>query len=706
MAYAIHWKIKFRVLNSNQLLTVNIWKDGTLPSGYPLTLTGAQAPFSTQEDDNEDLFQPIRTQSGYLRIVDDGTALNSSNASVSFNWKDLLPSTDTDRPVTLTDSSNNILWQGFMQAQNFSGSLYGGTQVREFPVQCCLTVTQGKDINYSQTQIQNFAYLLKQIVDSIPNGFRPANFIIQGGTDARMWLMKKIDWQNFVSEDADGNPTAVYKCYQCLEDMCGFWGWTARTQGDTMYLMCIDDQAEQSLLTLTYTQLGTLAGGTSAGTTTSMNSVSPSGDIFASTEIDDFMNRGADKAVVNGNGNTADSDVIGYPPAVVEDALLYPGKYNIIVSPYVTPGPDDIQGSIDYEYYGDVGEDRWTATFSPNILQFPIKKIKSAFLEGSAVNGKASFTSVRTSMQTGTGITPGIEDVSCIRINKTYESGVVLASLNTIYEHSFKGGLLRLLGNVYVAGQKLNDVDSVGIGNKHMYIRLGIGTSRNNAMWYDGNNNWVSSPTSFKVNIGSNENIFYLNSNGTDNIRVNQSGRVFLDFLGSDDTDLVDGSYSGGGTEERRFFITDFALEYVHLRENSDARRRPSEMKNDAAANYVAKNSNNSNIEWNRDVIYVSMNLMKPGYGIIMNTDYTMAESVSYNSADERPEQHLANRVVNFWATAKRMIRADLWNSDSVVGAITPRHYVTIDGTRLHPFAIGHEWRDDVVTMSLLEIPT
>ena len=234
MAYAIHWKIKFRVMNSNQLLTVNIWKDGTLPSGYPLTLTGAQAPFSTQEDDNEDLFQPIRTQSGYLRIVDDGTALNSSNASVSFNWKDLLPSTDTDRPVTLTDANGNILWQGFMQAQNFSGSLYGGTQVREFPVQCCLTVTQGKDINYSQTQIQNFAYLLKQIVDSIPNGFRPANFIIQGGTDARMWLMKKIDWQNFVSEDADGNPTAVYKCYQCLEDMCGFWGWTARTQGDTM----------------------------------------------------------------------------------------------------------------------------------------------------------------------------------------------------------------------------------------------------------------------------------------------------------------------------------------------------------------------------------------------------------------------------------------------------------------------------------------
>jgi hypothetical protein len=93
-------------------------------------------------------------------------------------------------------------------------------------------------------------------------------------------------------------------------------------------------------------------------------------------------------------------------------------------------------------------------------------------------------------------------------------------------------------------------------------------------------------------------------------------------------------------------------------------------------------------------------------YGVILNPDGTPVETLTYGNQSQHPEQHLANRVVNFWATAKRMIRADLWNSDSVVGAITPRHYVTLDGTRLHPFAISHEWRDDVVTMSLLEIPT
>ena len=48
-----------------------------------------------------------------------------------------------------------------MQAQDFGSVLYGNPQEREFPIQCVLTVTQGTDINYQQTQIQNFAYLLK-----------------------------------------------------------------------------------------------------------------------------------------------------------------------------------------------------------------------------------------------------------------------------------------------------------------------------------------------------------------------------------------------------------------------------------------------------------------------------------------------------------------------------------------------------------------
>ena len=77
---AIHWQIPFRSLRTNTLYTVNIY-DASY-SGDPVILKGGEKPFTTQEDDNEDQFAPVRTQSGYIRIVYDG----KDAAGNAFNW--------------------------------------------------------------------------------------------------------------------------------------------------------------------------------------------------------------------------------------------------------------------------------------------------------------------------------------------------------------------------------------------------------------------------------------------------------------------------------------------------------------------------------------------------------------------------------------------------------------------------------------------
>ena len=701
MAFQIFWKIPFKSLRTGTLYTVNIYKDGALPSGYPLTLKGGDQPFVTEEDSDEDMFTPIRTQTGYLRFVDDGKAEDSSNQpqEVTFDWKDLIPATDTARPVTLTHQSGGqtfVDWQGFMQAQDFGSTLYGNPQEREFPIQCVLSVTQGTDINYQQTEIQNFAYLLKQIVDSIPSAQRPTSFMIQGGEDAQAWLLKKIDWQNFVSEDGDGNLVARFSMYQCLEDMCRFWGWTARTCGRTLYLTMADDATtEPNWLSLNSTQLATMAGGTAAGTTTdTFDTTTLAGDIFASTNQDDFVQRGHNKAVVNADGNTADESIIEFAPPIVHDAFVYPSKYNIIVSPYITPGDDDIRGSIDYEYYGTYPH-RIDVTFIPNILSFPQKKILSPFLKGTSVDGKAYFTAVRLS-------TGELDDADVIRINKSYDPGVVIASLETVFEHSINGKII-LHGDIFLKGAKyINLREYSEIGNTHMYIRLGIGKTRETASWYSGSGSvWSSTPTSFKVNIGNQKDTFYF-PNGYEYIHTNHAGKIFIDFLGSDDTELVDGSYSGGGTLERRFFISKFSVEYIGLRENPDPRRRATEMKNDAHATYVASNNNDVRNEFNIDTIYASFNLMKPGYGIIMNEDYSFVEAVTYGNNSIRPEQHLADRVVNYWQTSKRRLEVELRSNQ--IADITPQYKVTLDGTTGYPIAISHDWWNDITTLTILEL--
>ena len=154
-----HWIIRFRSLRAGTVYTVSIY-DEDYTGLQPVELRPAAQPFTTDEDDSDDMFAPIRTQTGYLNIVDDGYDL----AGNPFNWKEFLPATDTSRPVVLSHMENGAEvtdWMGFLQAQNFSGTLYGGTQERQFPIHCALSATQGQDVDVAHQQIENFAYLIK-----------------------------------------------------------------------------------------------------------------------------------------------------------------------------------------------------------------------------------------------------------------------------------------------------------------------------------------------------------------------------------------------------------------------------------------------------------------------------------------------------------------------------------------------------------------
>ena len=92
---AKNYSITFKSLRAGTVYTLNIG-GGT---GNAVPLKGGAQPFVTQEDDDDDQFTPIRTQSGYIRIIDDGFAADGTTA---FDWKDLVPDTDLSRPVTLT----------------------------------------------------------------------------------------------------------------------------------------------------------------------------------------------------------------------------------------------------------------------------------------------------------------------------------------------------------------------------------------------------------------------------------------------------------------------------------------------------------------------------------------------------------------------------------------------------------------------------
>lgn len=681
---AIHWQVKFKSLRADELYTVSIYDDNYV--GEPVQLTGAAQPFSTDEDDTEDMFAPVRTQSGYLRIVDDGTV----------NWRDIIPTTDVDRPVVLTDSGGNVRWQGFMQAQNFGAELYGVPQEREFPIQCGLSVINRNDISTSNKQIRNFAYLLKEILDAIPEVCRPRRIVAQGGSDAKAWLLKRFDWYNMVKEDTDYIIEGNYDLMKCLEHICNFWGWCARTYETTLYLTCADDNGETDALVLYHygqqDDLNDLAEGIDAGNIETMLSALSVGNIYASTNNNDFQMRGPSRVTLTADINDTDGKII--------DPMDNRLRKEMVSTPW-----NDGYIVKDVHYSEDV------LTITRNDFTGNAFQIYGSF------NVAQHFVSDSEQPQNS-----HYEEVgNVIHLKKTSDRSHAFVQLTSEYEHAFDDGFFRLWGEVYWNGEKMDTTEGRWFsGDADMWMRFGIGPSRQDAMWWNGKE-WVNSEAIFRATIGNrDDNIFtrwwtgsvFDNAIESNIIDVSQlSGYIYLEFLGTD-SQLVE-EING----EKVIDIKDFKLQFT---KNDTVSKdgpypnsgwydiQPVDVKNKHI--YKSQN-NNQNVreEYDIDCIFGSENDMSFGYGLLIDPDNSYMVSVPYNGLAGRPETHYVNRISNYWATSKRKIECELLAHDgtavTVADGINPRNTATIDGSMMYPISISRDWRDDVVRVVLMELP-
>lgn len=644
------WQIKFVSLRKpNVTYTVSIYGGG---SGVT-ELTGADQPFVTQEDSDDDMFLPVRTQSGYLRFVDDG----------SVNWRSIIPTTDIDRPVVLTNDSGQVLWQGFMQAQNFGSLLYNTPQILEFPLQCPLSVTSAKQIYNLHMGMENFAYLLIEILNSIPYTCRPSEIYIQGGTYAQTALLTKIDWQNFVNIKYDGTIESRFNLFECLEEMCRFWGWTARVHGQALYLTCADDMTQSTFLKLTTSDLTYMSGGTTAGTIEGFTPAGFGTDIFASDNNEDIQMRGPNKAVVTADCNSGDTDVVkAFPDSVLK--TMYSG------------------GSYSENY--DNGK---RAIFTSNVYSM------SSYVLTGVCDSDVSFNAMRVFEK---GLTVAGTDYEVIRIKPSYREGMVLASLDTIYAHNyydvpisgFSYGGLVMSFDVLRQGEQYEYANDNGVGKSSIHFRVGIGETRSSAMWFNGST-WASSQAEFTVRIGDKNKRDQKWSCRTNN--PNLHGRLFVDILGSDNMEHL----SEEGFIDR-FDLVNFKIEFkrsvhdgissvfdIYERENTH--------------DYVAYNTGMVEDKWETSTVFASDNDFVFGYGILMNPDGT-----PYTGGNNRPEQRLANRVVNYWSTSKRKLSCDL--RDDLVSDLSPKVIGTIDGTRVYPISISHDWRNNIMQAVFMEV--
>lgn len=679
---AVHWQIPFKALRTGALYTISIYDSSY--TGSPVVLKGGASPFTTQEDDDDDMFTPIRTQTGYVRIVDDGKDAAGNSLSDGW-WQSMVPLTDTSRPVVLTKtigSTTTVEWIGYLQAQDFSGTLYGDPQEREFPVHCVMDALKSIQLSTEEIYFGNFAGLLQNVIQWMPspdNNFGINMIYVQGNTDAQQWLLKKLDWQNFYDMQGE-NIEPKYSVYEILEDTCRYWGWTARIQGRTLYLVRPDDADEPTFFRMNLTQLGTMAGGTASGQTGyAFEPVTLTGDIFASDDNTDYRVRGYSKATVKVDVNDQNS-IISFAPG-------------------------SVQKEMDAGGYSWVdGEDTDTGYFTTPL----IRTFDKATMAGQATQyGGFCRRQIYSDAESDS---PTKEDMFVFLTGYTVGDNVV--SIQTKKPMAYTGGSLKIKGDVFVGAVPWTWSDE----NDWIYFRVGIGMDRASAKWFyldvssqTITHGWGSTPQTLRSVVKANRfNGIALVVNlvvTTAAIRqypaipcdTNLYGYLFFDFLGM----------ANDHHDTEHFEIGNFEVEFtrdeIYFPSNS-AQPRPRTMSEDrlTTREYTTVNSNASGGEWNADCIFASDNNMEYGLGLLMNPDGTFMATAPYNNTDKHPEQQLADRVASYWEDSKREIDADL--RTDVIGTITPRSKATLDGTTFYPAAIGRDWRDDITTIKFLEL--
>ena len=425
-------------------------------------------------------------------------------------------------------------------------------------------------------------------------------------------------------------------------------------------------------LVLSYSELGTMAGGTEVGSTseTFLSNVSLIGEIFASIDNNEYSVRGHNLARVTADGNSADENVMEAYPTKVEETMINNGSYT--------------------ESFSAEGHNSRYGVFTGDLSSFT-----DTYLVGSCDGSYATFNKmlIKENMSD-----PGTE-YNVIRIRKSFISASqeAFASFETVFHHSFydttiiNGGFdyggITIYGEVFWNGQRYEDYDNNGTGRKHIYIRVGIGKDRNHALWWNGTT-WSSAISALTVRIGDNtprQQLLTINTNA-DNLQ----GKLFVDFLGSNDMPIRN--------NERRFEFVGFKATFTRriYKQLMDQSVRK------GSRDYKASNNNIVSNEWNADCIYASDNEMLWGYGVIMNNDGKWLTTMTYGTQTKHPEQHLADRVAAYSAISKQKISTELRTEQ--IGAITPRSTVTLGGVTGHAISISHNWHDDVTILTIMEL--
>ena len=684
------YQIQFKSFRSDTLYTVRV---GT--GSDTIQLTGAAEPFTTEEDNDEDFFCHLRIQTGYMRFVDDGYIPGTSTA---FDWRTLLPDAALDQPVVLTEG-NDVVWRGFIQMQQPDSVIYEYPCEREYAIYDILGVCQYVEFDLGITsptvQYVNFATLIKTVIDSLPFVTRPIYCYFQDYNHASQKLLAKVNPQLFynISEalvvgwqdnhPLNRNVPRKYKCSDVLEEIAKFWGFTVRTHNGDLYFTQNYTTATNTdyldMLRVSYAQLSTLAGGTSAG------------DLI----------RYAGDTTIHESQTVSTSNIL--QPVKSYDGVARVtadvGEYTDIIDTF----PEGVRKAITGWIWGGSEKVRVSQSGCDSYMAQCHKYKASGAME---YHGKL-FGFINEAEKFGTG-------------EKTYDyfGGFMLArytsmsnyaEIETLWPFNFAECLMSMTALFFDMNGKISRVGSNDpAGKTEMKMSIEFLSANGNTYYFNGYRWITTAGTTFQCYVaGSDDYIYPFSISSLDN------RKLIIKYISFNSTSQGTGAlpvpigrlrFRIYGDSQSKLGVGKFAVEVKRHVEPSLEANTENEYTRDYV--YPAMHVRPKDyMEWTVDTIFASENRNQFGIGTVLNNNNTPLTTITMADGNQyHPEKWIVNIVESYYKSQKLSASFDLRSELSAINALTPASRITYKGLKMHPVSISRSWRDDKTTIMALQV--
>ena len=694
MARNIHWKVSFRT-RSEKLGVLNLYEENY--SGAVVELTPAAVPFETQEDSADTWFVPIRKQTGYIRVLDEG------------NTEGIMPVGMKDRYIEYMEDGS-LKWCGYMVPDVFSSDWDVTPNEVEFPVVGGLGVLEGEYLNEDDgLGVVSLGELMYQSLTATGINYNkiylPKEVLRYSGSDDYLFpLSLEVSRFNFFkdndalnSDDADWTRYNGKTCYEVISEIMKLWGWTIRERGKDLWVTSTVNRGSFSIA-VNDLEAVSYGGAKIIDQTVTVDQYEISSLELAGSDHKRDVLQGRKKVIVKAAVNPVGAVV----PSVDKTKMRYVDSF---VSKFETEGQPYAYEKISFYVpkigYTDVrfrtyikagmntSYSNWTSV-SQSIEAISLY-VGAYFIEQERVtaeeykkkkNWNLSET-IRINLQDWTGDYPTITEARSLPI-------VIMKSRNVA---NYVSGAFVISAQTRSISQGfLTDYDGNGKGTLEIRFRVG-------SKYWNGSS-WVSSAAWFTVNMGNEEDPESAQGTG----KIISTKTLDMPYNGADGYVMpINQSLSGeieltihavrndGGYGV--LMLDNFKVDYFG--EDQD------QQKSDDSENRYAKQTGLSyNSEEEINLQMATNNNNKAGYGII-SLNGTNVESMYFVGTNQtaRPEMNLVSKGAQLYGrnTEKLTLQLDAMG-------IYPHDLLTRNGKKYVLASEAVNWQEETAQYIIMEV--